>query len=535
MKKMLLLCLVLLIASLGCWAQLKIGDNPNQISPGSLLELESTSKAFTLPRMTTAQMQAIPSPLSGMMIFNIDSNCIYLYRNNNAWSSITIATGSSANTTNASWPYHSNNQQNGPNGNGQGIISLTGVGLTASGNFSHAEGKEGVAYGDYSWSSGYKDTSSGTASVAMGYQNKASAAYAFGVGKNNIAAYQSSAVFGEENRDTGWSSMAAGIRNRIRQGVSYSHTFGYQNEIRGGSSGWISGESNVIGSGKANHALGFGHLLDGNYSVALGKSNQVLSGNSHLLTGDNNIVRNGNSNTLMGFNNVASGSFLTAAGRDNVVFSQTAIALGQSNKDSGFVSIAGGFNNTIHNNVQYSHVFGQNNLATRNLTLNGTTPGAGTFTAGIGNINSGYASIGLGAFNRSMHFYSLAGNFNTIANSYAMSAFGHFNDTITSTNNSQFGQNEILFAVGNGNGNSNRRNGLTMMRNGFTTINATNQNGPNIPRAELDVKGTGALIVPVGTTAERPATPVAGMIRICTDCPGGPVLQGFDGTSWVNL
>ena len=82
---------------------------------------------------------------------------------------------------------------------------------------------------------------------------------------------------------------------------------------------------------------------------------------------------------------------------------------------------------------------------------------------------------------------------------------------------------------------NNRRNSLTMLRNGFTTINTTAAAGPNIPRAELDVRGTGAIIVPVGTTAERPATPVTGMIRFCTDCPGGPVLQGYDGTNWVNL
>ena len=93
----------------------------------------------------------------------------------------------------------------------------------------------------------------------------------------------------------------------------------------------------------------------------------------------------------------------------------------------------------------------------------------------------------------------------------------------------------MLFAIGNGTNDLSRRNSFTMLRNGYTTINATTENGPNIPRAELDVKGTGAMIVPVGTTAQRPETPVAGMIRFCTDCPGGPVLQGYDGVNWVNL
>jgi hypothetical protein len=157
------------------------------------------------------------------------------------------------------------------------------------------------------------------------------------------------------------------------------------------------------------------------------------------------------------------------------------------------------------------------------------------FSAGIANYNAGYASIALGSSNRSTAISSLAANNRTIANSYSMSAFGHFNDTVVAYQGTSNQAREMLFAIGNGTGETNRRNSFTMLRNGFTTINASGQAGANEPRAELDVKGTGAIIVPVGTFAQRPQTPVAGMIRFCTDCPGGPVLQGFDGTNWVNL
>ncbi|MEO7766959.1 MAG: hypothetical protein ABIS01_06015, partial [Ferruginibacter sp.] len=95
---------------------------------------------------------------------------------------------------------------------------------------------------------------------------------------------------------------------------------------------------------------------------------------------------------------------------------------------------------------------------------------------------------------------------------------------------------EILFSIGNGTNDVNRRNSLTMMRSGFTSINATPENGANVPRAELDVKGTGAIVVPVGTSAQRPETPVVGMIRFCSDCNNGSgVLQGYNGNEWVNL
>ncbi|MEO8768535.1 MAG: hypothetical protein ABI402_00565 [Ferruginibacter sp.] len=930
MKKAAIILLSALIAFANVKAQVKIGNNPGTISQGSLLELESTSKALTLPRMTTVQMQAIPSPVNGMIIFNIDSNCIYLYKTNNVWASISSNVSAPATL----WPYHSNDSTVGVRGNKKGIISLTGKGLLASGDYSHAEGFNSASSGIHSWSFGLTDTSSGSGSAAMGYQNTASGDYSFALGYKNITAYQSAMALGQENTDSGWASLAMGLKNKIYNLTSYSNALGYLNEIRGGSSNTIMGEANITKAGRANVSMGYANMLDtvyfsnafgngndiyagfshfvggenntvkagtansifgqnnfadgsylgamgkgnivynqsgvalgqdnrdsgyasitggvsntvrsgvqysssfgysnlinagssntaigesniiksgravtaagyantidssnfsntfgtsndilkgnshiaagenntirsgnansifgqnniadgsylgaigynnslffqsgvalgqnnkdsgyasiaaglgniinagvqysssfgynnqlnagasnmtigesniiksgrsstgigfgniidsSNFSNTLGTANNILNGNSHIVAGENNTVKAGNANSIFGRNNFANGSYLGAIGKDNNVFylsavalgqgnkdsgyaslaaginntiradvlysnaigynnqvnsgssnmamgelniiqsgrgntlsgynnttaanysslfgvsnqvltgsshmaggesniiksgsansvfginniadgtnlgaigsansvySQAAIALGQGNKDSGYASITGGLNNVIESNIQYSTSFGQNNLTTKNLSIPGTTAGSGTFSAGLNNINSGYGSVALGGNNRPTNVYSLSANYNTIANSHAMSAFGHFNDTIPALQGVSFEQEEMLFAIGNGSGNLSRRNSFTMLRNGFTSINTTNEPGPNTPRAELDVKGTGAIIVPVGTTAERPATPVVGMIRFCTDCPGGPVLQGFDGTTWVNL
>lgn len=520
-----------LVFCLTAAAQIKIGDNPNSFSPGSLLELESTNKALTLPRLTTVQMQSIPSPLSGMIVFNTDSNCIYLYKNNNIWASISVGGGGSGET----WPYHSNNLTPGANGNGQGIVSLTGTGLTASGGFSHAEGKNNVAYGNYAWSSGYADTASGDASIAMGYQNKTTGLYSFATGFQNITAYQSAVAFGQENRDSGWNSLTMGLKNKIFMGVSYSNTLGYLNEIRSGNSNNLIGESNVAKTGSYNTATGYGNSLEGSYNQLFGKNNKTLGGNGHVAGGESNTVNNGIDNTLFGYNNIAEGNYLGAIGKENTVYFQSAVALGQLNKDSGYASVAGGLSNVISKNVQYAGSFGYNNISGRNMRLNGTVPGAGTFNAGVANNNTGYASVALGSYNKPSNLNSIAANYNSLSNSFAMSAFGHFNDTLTAYQGSSYLPSEMLFAIGNGTSDANRRNSFTMMRNGFTTINTTSETGANQPRAELDIKGTGAIIVPVGTSSQRPATPVAGMIRFCTDCTGGPVLQGFDGTNWVNL
>ena len=43
---------------------------------------------------------------------------------------------------------------------------------------------------------------------------------------------------------------------------------------------------------------------------------------------------------------------------------------------------------------------------------------------------------------------------------------------------------------------------------------------------------TGAMIMPVGTTAQRPASPVQGMVRFNSDTNK---FEGYDGTDWINL
>jgi uncharacterized protein YjbI with pentapeptide repeats len=50
----------------------KIGGNLGSIDPKAVLELESTTKGFLLPRMTAVQVAAITNPTSGMIVFCTD-------------------------------------------------------------------------------------------------------------------------------------------------------------------------------------------------------------------------------------------------------------------------------------------------------------------------------------------------------------------------------------------------------------------------------------------------------------------------------
>ncbi|MGB0932911.1 MAG: fibrinogen-like YCDxxxxGGGW domain-containing protein [Lishizhenia sp.] len=88
MKKLIFsttLLLISIICSNALLAQVKIGDNPSSIASSSLLELESTNKAFTPPRMTTLQKEAISNPLVGSVVYDTEINCLSYY-NGFIWS-----------------------------------------------------------------------------------------------------------------------------------------------------------------------------------------------------------------------------------------------------------------------------------------------------------------------------------------------------------------------------------------------------------------------------------------------------------------
>ena len=75
MKKLLLLLLVLQ-ASLSI-SQVGIGTvSPNA---SSALDITSTTKGLLIPRMTTVQRNAISAPAQGLIIFNLDDQCLDIY------------------------------------------------------------------------------------------------------------------------------------------------------------------------------------------------------------------------------------------------------------------------------------------------------------------------------------------------------------------------------------------------------------------------------------------------------------------------
>ncbi|MBC7412036.1 MAG: hypothetical protein H7331_06235, partial [Bacteroidia bacterium] len=80
---------VLLLTSLNTYSQNNVGIGTTTPNSKAILELQATDKGFIAPRMTGAQMLAIPVTAveSALLIYNTDSSCYHFY-NGMAWKNL---------------------------------------------------------------------------------------------------------------------------------------------------------------------------------------------------------------------------------------------------------------------------------------------------------------------------------------------------------------------------------------------------------------------------------------------------------------
>lgn len=58
---------------------MSIKDTPDEPEPTAILDLDSDSKGFLLPRMSTEQVAAISGPADGLQVYNTDNGKIYIF------------------------------------------------------------------------------------------------------------------------------------------------------------------------------------------------------------------------------------------------------------------------------------------------------------------------------------------------------------------------------------------------------------------------------------------------------------------------
>ncbi|MCP4088414.1 MAG: hypothetical protein GY746_01275, partial [Gammaproteobacteria bacterium] len=82
-----ILTTVLVILSLGLFAQVSINTDGTDPDGSAMLDVKSTDKGMLVPRMTTAQRTAISSPATGLLVFDKTIGGFWFY-NGSSWNPV---------------------------------------------------------------------------------------------------------------------------------------------------------------------------------------------------------------------------------------------------------------------------------------------------------------------------------------------------------------------------------------------------------------------------------------------------------------
>lgn len=98
------------------FAQNNVGIGTTTPNPNAILEMESTDQGVLIPRMTTAQRNAIAAPTEGLLVYDTDADCFFFYEgSSSSWENLCNA--------GATGPQGPQGPAGPPGTNGVGIVS----------------------------------------------------------------------------------------------------------------------------------------------------------------------------------------------------------------------------------------------------------------------------------------------------------------------------------------------------------------------------------------------------------------------------
>lgn len=271
-------------------------------------------------------------------------------------------------------------------GNGQNIAGLKGskdryatakgYGTTASGFTSSSEGDSTTASGSSSHAEGAFTQATGYTSHAEGYQAKAIGDKSHAEGASTSASGNASHAEGYNNQSNGYTSHTEGSSNTVS--ADFGHAEGQFNTVTGtaahaeGSSNQASGfSSHAEGSGTTaseiySHAEGYGTTASHNSSHAEGYQSQATGYVSHA-EGEETTA-SGDRCHAEGYGTQATGTVCHAEGQNTIASNQFSHAEGENTESKGKASHAGGGYTIVEED--YSFGFGYGILIPKNSPYN---------------------------------------------------------------------------------------------------------------------------------------------------------------------
>jgi trimeric autotransporter adhesin len=257
-------------------------------------------------------------------------------------------------------------------------------------------------------------------------------------------------------------------------------------------------------SGRGNTAVGNGSLpanTTGSSNVAVGESTLLVNTTGYQNVAVGSAALNANTS---GYQNIGIG--ISALEDNTVGFSNTAIGIASMD-----ISTTGNNNTTVGHSALTFATTASNNTAIGQNAGGTTSSGGnnvfvGSATGGANTTGSGHTIVGYGA---GASIGASSSNLTLIGNAA--------NTTGTFTNATAIGANATVGA----------NNSLVLGSGANVGI------GTSTPAQTLDMGSrTDSVIMPKGTTAQRPATPQSGMMRYNTSLGR---MEYYNGSAWVSL
>jgi len=208
--------------------------------------------------------------------------------------------------------------------------------------------------------------------------------------------------------------------------------------------GVLADEWNETNRGEYSVAMGRQSSAAGSHSIAIG-ANALSEGDHSIALSTTSAIAFGDLSISIGTGQ-ATGDYAIAIGSDPTAGGERAVAIGNSIVN-GFGAISIGDANL--NPADYSISLGSSNI------LNGHT----SFTFGHGNQTHGFNSMSVGHRINTQSAYEIG--------------LGTYNSNYSPISINSYDENDRLFVVGNGSGDSDRSDALVMLKNGNTTLNGT--------------------------------------------------------------
>ncbi|MBI2235153.1 MAG: tail fiber domain-containing protein, partial [Micavibrio aeruginosavorus] len=233
----------------------------------------------------------------------------------------------------------------------------------------------------------------------------------------------------------------------------------------------------------------------GDYSVAMGR-NTTASGFVSTAMGQLTTANNANS-TAMGFGTTASGVNSTAMGQNTTASGDNSTATGSSTAASGSWSTAMGNTTTASGNSSTAMGYATTASGGASTAMGSGTTASGSYSTAMGfKVTAGNGTAGSGLGDGSM-------------------ALGLIDDAVAITTASQVtGIQSMGIFMGDQDGLVMSANSTMGLFGGKMVID------PAVPATQLTARGvidagaaTDAIVLPSGTTAQRPGAPVNGMLR----------------------